>query len=144
MQTATDPFRDLPRRALSIRQPWAWAIVRAGKDIENRPWSTAYRGPICVHASGGMTAREYAEASAFMLSIGIETPRKESLDRGGIIAVASIVACVAGSRSPWFFGPYGFVLQDVRAVEFIPCKGALSFFDWSSNLRSPADPGAED
>lgn len=31
---------DLPEFALSIRQPWAWAIVYAGKDIENRTWPT--------------------------------------------------------------------------------------------------------
>lgn len=29
---------DLPPLALSIRQPWAWAILCAGKDIENRSW----------------------------------------------------------------------------------------------------------
>ncbi len=22
--------------AISIRQPWAWAVIRAGKDVENR------------------------------------------------------------------------------------------------------------
>jgi hypothetical protein len=31
--------------ALSIRQPWASLILFAGKDIENRNWSTATRGP---------------------------------------------------------------------------------------------------
>lgn len=29
---------DLPELALSVRQPWAWAIIHAGKDIENRSW----------------------------------------------------------------------------------------------------------
>lgn len=32
---------DLHQVALSIRQPWAWAILHAGKDIENRDWHTA-------------------------------------------------------------------------------------------------------
>jgi hypothetical protein len=26
-------------KALSIRQPWAWAIVEDFKDVENRSWS---------------------------------------------------------------------------------------------------------
>lgn len=26
----------LPRKALSVRQPWAWAIIFGGKPIENR------------------------------------------------------------------------------------------------------------
>jgi hypothetical protein len=30
--------------ALSIRQPWAWLICHAGKNIENRPWRTQFRG----------------------------------------------------------------------------------------------------
>lgn len=38
--------------ALSIRQPWAWAILYARKRLENRSWpSCSYRGPIWIHAS---------------------------------------------------------------------------------------------
>jgi len=29
-----------PMKAITIKQPWAWAIVFAGKDIENRSWRT--------------------------------------------------------------------------------------------------------
>lgn len=28
-----------PRFALTVRQPWAWLIMNAGKDVENRSWS---------------------------------------------------------------------------------------------------------
>jgi hypothetical protein len=40
-------------RCLSIRQPWAWAILHAGKRLENRlAWhGCAYRGPVLLHAS---------------------------------------------------------------------------------------------
>lgn len=30
--------------ALSVRQPWAWAIIFAGKDIENRSWQAVNHG----------------------------------------------------------------------------------------------------
>ena len=30
-------------KALSIRQPWAWLILHAGKDIENRDWKPRIR-----------------------------------------------------------------------------------------------------
>jgi len=33
-------------RALMVRQPWAWAIIYSGKDVENRRWRTSYRGPL--------------------------------------------------------------------------------------------------
>jgi len=132
---------DLPERALSIRQPWAWAIINAGKDIENRDWPTRFRGPVCIHASKGMTNRERDEAMdfidrAFPASLASQIGRRRSatgsLDakRGGIIGVAEIVDCVEASPSPWFFGRYGFVLSNIRPVEFIPVKGALGFFKW--------------
>jgi len=38
-------------KALSIRQPWAWAIIHAGKDVENRTWKTKMTGEFLVHAS---------------------------------------------------------------------------------------------
>jgi hypothetical protein len=28
-------------RVLTVRQPWASAIIHAGKDVENRTWPTA-------------------------------------------------------------------------------------------------------
>ncbi len=31
-------------RALSLKQPWAWLVVKGYKDIENRSWSTNHRG----------------------------------------------------------------------------------------------------
>ena len=38
-------------RVLTVRQPWAWAIVHGGKDVENRVRSLGpYRGPVAIHA----------------------------------------------------------------------------------------------
>lgn len=39
-------------RILTVRQPWAWAIIHGGKDVENRVRNIAgeYRGPIAIHA----------------------------------------------------------------------------------------------
>lgn len=39
-------------RALTVRQPWAWAIIHGGKDVENRTRNIAgsYRGPVAIHA----------------------------------------------------------------------------------------------
>ena len=57
MNTPTVSLLRLP--ALSIRQPWAWMILNAGKDIENRSWQTDYRGRFLIHAAKGMTQDEY-------------------------------------------------------------------------------------
>lgn len=38
-------------RVLTVRQPWAWAIIHGGKDVENRSRSLGpYRGPVLMHA----------------------------------------------------------------------------------------------
>lgn len=128
---------DLPPFALSIRQPWAWAIVNAGKDIENRSWATTFRGQVCIHASKGMTKEEFDNfvdlARALHRSgqwTGDFIPEREALSRGGIVGVAEIADCVTQSESPWFFGTYGFVLRNVQPVPFIPVKGLLGFFRW--------------
>jgi len=132
------PDTTLPTMALSIRQPWAWAILSAGKDIENRDWATRFRGPVCIHASKGLTMAEY---NGFIRTVhqvslthpfppGETVPDIQHLQRGGIVGTAEIVDCVTRSPSPWFFGTYGFVLRNVQPVDFIPCKGALGFFKW--------------
>lgn len=38
-------------KALTVRQPWCWAIARGFKTVENRTWATQYRGPLAIHAS---------------------------------------------------------------------------------------------
>ena len=38
-------------KALSIRQPWAYAIFHLSKDVENRSWPTRYRGRKAVHVA---------------------------------------------------------------------------------------------
>ncbi|WP_426243725.1 hypothetical protein [Nocardioides sp. LHG3406-4] len=37
---------------MTVQQPWAWAIVHGGKDVENRTRNLAggYRGPVAIHA----------------------------------------------------------------------------------------------
>ncbi|EFQ84750.1 hypothetical protein HMPREF0063_10091 [Aeromicrobium marinum DSM 15272] len=41
-------------RVLTVRQPWAWAIIHGGKDVENRVRTLGpYRGPVAIHAGRG-------------------------------------------------------------------------------------------
>ena len=128
-------INNLPKMALSIRQPWAWAILELGKDIENRSWQTKYRGPVCIHASKACREEDFNSAATF---IGWERMRPgympRDYQRGGIIGVVDIVDCVARSESSWFFGPYGFILANPRPVDFIPVAGALNFFEWRKKL----------
>lgn len=122
-------------RALSIRQPWAWLIVHAGKDIENRSWATKYRGPLLVHASMGATKSQYWDAMAFiydrekpLLPHDFKVPALEELQRGGIIGRVDVVDCVAASDSGWFMGEFGLVLRNPEPLPFRLFKGSLGLF----------------
>lgn len=127
----------LPGRALSVRQPWAWAIMYAGKDIENRSWQAVnhglrVRGEIVLHAAKGMTRQEYEDAAAFMASIGVECPPAIDLWRGAVIGTVEVVDVVSAHSSPWFFGPRGLILRDPKPLTPAPASGALGYFDWQS------------
>lgn len=126
-------MKEQPILAISIRQPWAWLILHAGKDIENRSWSTRFRGRVLIHASKGMTRDEYDEVKEWLPMIGrsaaaAHLPEFDQLDRGGIVGEVEIVDCVTAHTSPWFVGEFGFVLKNPKPLAFQPCKGALSFF----------------
>lgn len=127
-------MNNLPAIALSVRQPWAWAIIHAGKDIENRDWRPSnpglrFRGRVAIHASKGMTRAEFSEARDFMRSLGVRFTTHEIV-RGAIIGSVEIVDVFRESDSPWFFGPCGLVLHDPVPCEPIPCNGALGLFRW--------------
>ena len=97
-----------PRRAIAIRRPWAWAVIHAGKDVENRSSSArrqfkpAVGERVLIHASKGMTAAEYENAAAFMASIGVRCPQREALQFGGVIGSVFVRDMVTHSDSPWF------------------------------------------
>lgn len=44
-------------KALTVQQPWAWAIIHGGKDIENRTQFWKYRGPLAIHAGARLSER---------------------------------------------------------------------------------------
>jgi hypothetical protein len=127
-----------PCIALSVRQPWAWAIIYGGKDIENRGPVAVRKGGmktrrIAIHAPKGMTRDEYEFSSIFMEKIGVTCPPAIELKRGGIIGSVDVTAIVTKSTSPWWMGPRGLVLANAAPCEFIPCGGQLGYFQWERN-----------
>lgn len=126
-------------KALSIKQPWASLIVHGFKQVENRTWSTRFRGDIWIHAGKSIDREAMADVQAgihpvtgaAMLFGGIDFPT------GGIIGRATIVDCVDQSDDPFFVGPFGFVLENARPVEFRPCRGQLGFFEPGADWTPP-------
>lgn len=132
-------------KALSGRQPWWWAILHAGKRIENRVWNTSYRGPILLHAAKGCTTAEYVEALRWMLAAGVlkttlGVPSSREMQRGGIVGRARIVDVMPPHRPELLYpdgvdrrwhmrDQFGFVLADVEPLPFVPLKGSLGLFN---------------
>jgi hypothetical protein len=143
-------------KALTVQQPWAWAVVHGGKDVENRTQAWSYRGPLAIHAGMRLSQR------------GVESPLIEQatsdasyfgddpapyVARGAFIGVVDLVdvhlsitcvdadgaMCSAWAES-WYLehdGAGGHVRRDVvhlvlenpRALpEPLPCKGRLGLW----------------
>jgi hypothetical protein len=124
-----------PRRAISVRQPYAWAIIHGGKDVENRSQRAALQFKpaigerVLIHASKRMTADEYAAAVAFMASIGVRCPQREALQFGGVIGSVFVRDIVSRSNSPWIRkSATALVLTDAWPQPFMPVHGQTGLF----------------
>jgi len=85
-------------RMLTVRQPWAWALIHADprKDVENRTQYCSYRGTLVIHAG----LKVDPEGVEFLRSIGIEPPA-EALQGGHIVGRVEVTGCVSDSASQW-------------------------------------------
>lgn len=133
-------INQLPKFAISVRQPWAWAIIHAGKNVENRLKRAITLGgmdkhpELAIHAATGMTREEYEGAREFMASIDVTCPRPDELDRGAIIGSVAIQGITYNSPSKWFFGPWALMLLRPKAIDPVPCAGQLGAFEWRPNI----------
>ena len=107
----------------------AWAIFY-GKDVENRNWSSKFRGRVMIHASRRFDRDHYLWLIANENHLDIIVPKLPDFIFGALLGEVDIVDCVKNHGSRWFFGPYGFVLKrPVLYENTIPCKGKLGFFE---------------
>jgi hypothetical protein len=115
-------------KVIVIRQPWAWLIVSGFKDIENRSWTTPYRGELLIQASAHLPPKRKFEAMRqYVRERGVELPK--DFERGGIVGMVHLDDCVSKSKSKWFEGRYGWVLSRPAKLPFMPLKGQLRLFD---------------
>lgn len=129
---------------LSIRQPWASAIVDGPKRIENRTWKRNHAGfYIAIHAGKSFEADAHCDIA--IARLWDDMPReKVDFTLGAIIGIARVARFVRfvpseghyayklyqdDAHRPWMAGPWCWVLEDVIALdEPIPMKGQLGLF----------------
>ena len=138
-----------PLLALTVWQPWAWAIAEGLKLVENREWSPrdARMQPgtrLVIHAGLKETsASDFRGDLAFVRENvrrirgdqrvdGWRIPEPGSTEyvRGALVAVATYAGAVTTKahlppeQQGWFVGRFGWVLRDVVKLEPISCRGA--------------------
>jgi hypothetical protein len=113
-------------KALTVRQPWAWAAIYGGKDVENRRWKTTYRGPLLIHAGkdadpGGAESLLWtmADPEAF------GQPRAAWETRGAIIGLVFLTDILTDSASRWAIpGRYHWALEFPSPIDPpVPYRG---------------------
>jgi hypothetical protein len=82
------------RRALSIRQPHAEAIMQGVKTTEYRSKATRIRGRIHIYASLGRYSVE--EEAEMMEDYGIDAVSCDDLHRGVLIGTVDLYDCDGG------------------------------------------------
>ena len=139
-------MKDLPPLALSIRQPWAWAVVAGHKPIENRSAGSIRAGRmdcrrICIHAATGLKQDEFQWAHWRLYRHGVRCPRPDALPRGAIIGHVDVVEIIDQSDSEWFGGKMGLRLENAVQIDPIPAVGALGYFEWrAAGELAPVKP----
>lgn len=125
-------------RVLSVHPPWAWSIVFAGKDIENRSWTTPYRGPILIHASSKKYTGVLLNDARLEIARNARWPLTKvptEFPRSALLGIVDVVDCIHDSRSRWAApGNEHWKLANARplakAIEGI--DGKLNLWKWTA------------
>src|SRR5258708_33259679 len=84
-------------QAISVPQPWAWAVARGHTTHLNQAADSCYRGPLAIYAS-------FRAETTHVRSQAVREANGDSADPlaaiGGIVAVVSLAdVCMAGMAS---------------------------------------------
>lgn len=127
--------------ALTLRHPWAYAIARLGKDVENREWPPPpeqLKDGDWFALHGGIPpakGRRLNECLADLdrLKAAALAPDGLGVDEAvlpGVFAVAKFAGCVGASDSPWFAGPVGWTWSELVVLpEPVACWGAQKLWE---------------
>lgn len=110
--------------ALTIKQPWLYAIMHLGKRIENRTWrppEKALKQRIALHAA----IRDDIEGEEAIYKMTGHPIQWHLIGRGCILATATLSGWVESSSDRWFAGPYGWIFNNIhRLTKPAYCKGS--------------------
>jgi len=144
--------------ALSVRQPWAWALVKSIKPLENRGEGLAHYARslvgqhIGIHASkkyddqDGLHAfrailREPPVAAEVEQFHGPGPLTLRMMPLGAVVGVGRLARVVLSENERlsacelrWWAGPCGLIFDEMREIEPVPCKGQLGFWTMPADV----------
>lgn len=117
---------------LSVKSPWAYAILHGGKDYENRKWATKYRGRLFIHATALYSRAEVEECEDLLRRSLADVTLRTGCIMGTVDLLDIVTKRTAPSRSIWFEGPYGWHIANPRPLAIpVPAKGQQRL--WTPN-----------
>ncbi|MDO9179128.1 MAG: ASCH domain-containing protein [Agitococcus sp.] len=117
-----------------MMQPWAWLFINGILRIDDRTWSTAYRGRLWIHASKKVHEPFYAELKK---NQELALPPLTQLEQGGLIGYTDLTACLAPGEGDYPLGlrahggpggHYGLMLEHPVKTPFEPIRGLPGIF----------------
>lgn len=119
-------------KALCVKQPWAELIACGRKNWEMRTWSTNYRGPILILASGQPSRSDEAKEA-----VDCHLDDGSDLSLGCTIAIANLREILVikhrgysgNARCHVERGEFAWVLEGVKRVPHVSVKGRLGLFE---------------
>lgn len=122
-------------KTLSVRQPWASLIAWGEKTIEHRSWSSTYRGPLLIHASGHQFVADDGDGERLLLPYGVIVARVDLTD----VREFAPADCKAAGMGDWIQG-FAWVLANPVQVVPVRAKGKLHLWEFAGEVVSlPAD-----
>src|SRR5262245_5440028 len=125
-------------KALTLQNPWAWAVFHAGKNLENRWRPTSYRGPLLIHVGKSRQGLERFLPGELLCPGCPPLPDFSQLVFRAVLGVVEVVDCLKVKEcedNPWAVGPYCWVLENPRLLkEPLPFSGQQAFFDVPDHL----------
>ena len=115
-------------KALTVCQPYAWALIHGPKGIENRTWPTRYRGSLLIHA--GLSRKWLGRVEPGELP---GCPPPDELVYGAFIGAVTLYDCLPYERvqnEPFTEGPWCWMLGHPVAFDPpVPYRGQRGLFD---------------
>ena len=131
-------------KAITVYQPYAYAIIAGLKQYETRPRKTHIRGRVAVHAAKG-------NPKFVTLAVDMALPETMKLHYGAVLGTVEIADCVPVEEivhtlserekalGDYSSGRFAWVLRNPVAFSTpVPAKGKQGWWNWDEERGNPA------